>query len=126
MGACALAELADQLAGGVEHDRIQAAAAVGLPCREDVFGERGEVADMDSSTPPIWSRSCAAAAADGASPITAPPASVQAAARVYIAAVVRPLGPAPDPGPPPARDRAALLPEKMSHRWRRPIMAGAS
>ena len=36
----------------------------------------------------IWSRSCAAAAADGASPITVPPASVQAAARVCIAVVL--------------------------------------
>ena len=36
----------------------------------------------------IWSRSWAAAAADGASPITVPPASVQAAARVCIAVVL--------------------------------------
>jgi hypothetical protein len=36
----------------------------------------------------IWSRSWAAAAADGASPITVPPCSVQAAARVCIAVVL--------------------------------------
>ena len=53
VGAGALVELADQFAGGGEHDRIQAAAPVGLPGREDVLGERGEVADMDCVR---WSR----------------------------------------------------------------------
>jgi hypothetical protein len=49
VGAGPLVELADQFAGGGEHDRIQAAAPVGLPGGEDIFGEGGEVADMDSS-----------------------------------------------------------------------------
>jgi hypothetical protein len=44
----ALVELADQFPGGGEHARIQAAAPVGLPCREDVLGQGGEVADMDA------------------------------------------------------------------------------
>ena len=47
VGAGALVELADQFAGGGEHDRIQAAAPVGLPGGEDLLGEGGEVADMD-------------------------------------------------------------------------------
>jgi hypothetical protein len=48
VGAGALVELADQFAGGGEHDRVQAAASVGLPCREDLLGECGEVPDMDA------------------------------------------------------------------------------
>ena len=48
----ALVELADQFAGGGEHDRIQAAAPVGLPGGEHLLGERGEVPDMDR----CWSR----------------------------------------------------------------------
>ena len=65
MGAGALVELADQFAGGGEHDRIQAAAAVGLPGREDVLGEGGEVPDMDSSLVEVEAERLGPAVAEG-------------------------------------------------------------
>ena len=65
MGAGALVELADQFAGGGEHDRIQAAAPVGLPGREDLLGERGEVADMDSSLVEVEAERFGPAVAEG-------------------------------------------------------------
>jgi hypothetical protein len=61
----ALVELADQLPGGGEHDRIEAAAPVGLPGREDFFGERGEVADMHSSLVEVEAERFGPAVAEG-------------------------------------------------------------
>ena len=46
VGAGLLVELADQLAGGGEHDRVQAGGTVGLPGGEDVLGHRGQVAHV--------------------------------------------------------------------------------
>ena len=65
MVAGALVELADQFAGGGEHDRIQAAAPVGLPGREDLLGEGGEVADMDSSLVEVEAERFGPAIAEG-------------------------------------------------------------
>ena len=65
MVAGALVELADQFAGGGEHDRIETAAAVGLPCREDVLGQRGQVADMDSSLVEVEAERFGSAVAEG-------------------------------------------------------------
>jgi hypothetical protein len=47
VGAGSPVELRDQVAGGGEHDRIQSTAAVGSPGVEEVFGECGQVADVD-------------------------------------------------------------------------------
>jgi hypothetical protein len=65
VGAGPLVELADQLAGGGEHDRVKAPAAVGLPGREDVVGERGEVPDMDSSLVEVEAERFGPAVAEG-------------------------------------------------------------
>ena len=46
VGAGLLVELADQLAGGGEHDRVQPRGTVGLPGREHVLGHGGQVADV--------------------------------------------------------------------------------
>src|SRR5665647_2144017 len=46
VSASPLVQLADQLAGGSEHDRIQAPAPVGLPRGEDVLGHGGQVPDV--------------------------------------------------------------------------------
>ena len=48
VGAGPLVELGDQVAGGGEHDRVQAGGAVGLPGGEDVLGHGGQVADVDA------------------------------------------------------------------------------
>ena len=65
VGAGPLVELADQFAGGGEHDRIQAVAPVGLPCREDLLGQRGEVADMDASLVEVEAERFGPAVAEG-------------------------------------------------------------
>ena len=48
VGAGALVELGDQLAGGGEHDRVEAGGPVGRPGGEDILGAGGEVADVDA------------------------------------------------------------------------------
>jgi hypothetical protein len=47
VGAGALVQLRDEVAGGGEHDRIQAAVPVGLPRSEQLLSRRGGVADVD-------------------------------------------------------------------------------
>ena len=41
-------QLGDEVAGGGEHDRVQAGGSVGLPGVEHVVGDRGQVADVDA------------------------------------------------------------------------------
>ena len=47
MGLGALVELGDEVAGGGEHERVEAVVAVVRPGGEHVLGEGGEVADVD-------------------------------------------------------------------------------
>jgi hypothetical protein len=48
VGAGTLVQLADEVAGGGEHDRVEAAVAVGPPRGEQLLGGRGDVADVDA------------------------------------------------------------------------------
>jgi hypothetical protein len=41
-------EFGDEVAGGGEHDRVQALGTIVLPASEDVLGDGGEVTDMDA------------------------------------------------------------------------------
>ena len=47
VAAGSLVELGDEFAGGGEHDRVQPCGAVVLPGGEHLFGDGGEVADVD-------------------------------------------------------------------------------
>ena len=47
VGAGAVVEFGDKVAGGGEHDRVEPVAAVVLPGGEHVLGDGGEVADVD-------------------------------------------------------------------------------
>ena len=72
-----------------------------------------------SAGAPVWSRSCAAAAADGASPITWPPLSRHARARVRVAVVFpAPAGAMASCSRAPelhmARTRAACPPSRLT------------
>ena len=42
-------ELSDELAGGAEHDRIESDGSVGNPSIERVFGDLGEITDMNTA-----------------------------------------------------------------------------
>ena len=42
-------ELSDEVAGRSEHDRVESDGSVGNPSRERIFGDLGEITDMNTS-----------------------------------------------------------------------------
>ena len=60
-----LVELADQFAGGGEHDRIEPVAPVGLPGVKDFVGERYGVPDVDASLVEVEAERFGPAVAEG-------------------------------------------------------------
>jgi len=60
-----LVQLADQIAGRGEHDRVQAGGAVGLPGGEDLLGHGGQVADVDPVAVEVETERLALALAQG-------------------------------------------------------------
>jgi hypothetical protein len=42
-------ELSDELAGGGEHDRVESDGSIGNPRNEGIFGDLGEITDMNAA-----------------------------------------------------------------------------